>query len=191
MEFTKETAGVLRRFIAKVKEKPDDKQCAALMPIVPAVFKPVAEALQEVLKDREIRDDLLPRLKEAKSLYVEIVGNDDVAYGYDINFTDQAPFIEFTEKKRGKDQFGLRFLFKDLIKLVEGCLDDGRFTLADVLDFYARGKLQLIMTEKRAEWTGMSLFGGFMFYSPQIRSVMQKNKKSGNALGSLGSLAAP
>jgi hypothetical protein len=177
MEFNKDAIKGMKKFIEGVKAAPANEQCQSLLAIFPVCLKPITDALPEVFLDKEVKDDLLHRFKEADNLYLEIVGNDQVGHGYDISFSDKAPYIEFKEKKRGKDQFGVRFLLKDLIKLFEGRIEDARFTLADFVDFYARGKLQLITIEQRAKWTGMSLFGGLMFYGPQIRAVMVRNKK--------------
>ena len=144
MEFNKDAIKVMKKFIDGVKDAPAEKQCHALMAIFPAFVKPITDALPEVLSDKEVKDDLLHRFKEAENLYIEVVGEDKVGHGYDISFSDKAPYIDFKEKKRGKDQFGIRFLLRDLIKLLEDSITDARFTLADFLDFYARGKLQLI-----------------------------------------------
>jgi hypothetical protein len=183
--FNKDALKSMKKFIDGVKAAPAGKQCQAFMQIFPACVKPMNDALPEVLEDKEIKDDLLHRFKEAGNLYIEIVGEDKVGHGFDVSFSDKAPFIEFKEKKRGPDQFGIRFLLKDLIRLFEGRIEEARFTLADFLDFYARGMLQLITIEQRAKWTGMSLFGGLMFYGPQIRTVMLKNKKAGSVFDSL------
>jgi hypothetical protein len=185
MEFNKDAIKSMKKFIEGVKAAPVGKQCQALMQIFPACVKPITDALPEVLEDKEIKDDLLHRFKEAGNIYIEVVGEDNLGHGYDVSFSDKAPYIEFKEKKRGPDQFGIRFLLKDLIKLFEGRIEEARFTIADFLDFYSRGMLQLITIEQRAKWTGMSLFGGLMFYGPQIRAIMLKNKKAGSAFDSL------
>ena len=185
MEFNKDAIKAMKKFIEGVKDAPADQQCQALMAIFPACVKPLTDALPEVFSDKEVKDDLLHRFKEAENLYIEVVGKDEVGHGYDISFSDKAPYIEFKEKKRGKDQFGIRFLLRDLIRLFEENIKDARFTVADFLDFYARGKLQLITIEQRAKWTGMSLFGGLMFYGPQIRAIMVKNKKGNGVFDQL------
>ncbi|MGO9145389.1 MAG: hypothetical protein ACLQDF_03395 [Desulfomonilia bacterium] len=185
MEFNKDAIKGMKKFIEGVKGAPVDKQCEALMQIFPACVNPITDALPEVLSDKEIKDDLLHRFKEADNIYIEVVGEDKVGHGYDVSFSDKAPYIEFKEKKRGKDQFGIRFLLKDLIKVFEEGIEEGRLTMADFLDFYSRGKLQLITIEQRARWTGMSLFGGLMFYGPQIRAVMLRNKKGNGVFDQL------
>ena len=185
MEFNKDAIKVMKKFIEGVKAAPEDEQCKALLAIFPLCFKPITDALPEVFSDKEVKDDLLHRFKEAENLYLEIVGNDKVGHGIDISFSDKAPYIEFKEKKRGSDQFGIRFLSRDLIKELGERVEEGRITLADFLDFYARGKLQLITIEQRAKWTGMSLFGGLMFYGPQIRAVMLRNKKGNGVFDQL------
>ncbi len=183
--FNKDALKSMKKFIDGVKTAPVGKQCQMLMQIFPACVKPMTDALPEVLEDKEIKDDLLHRFKEAGNLYIEVVGEDKVGHGYDVSFSDKEPFIEFKEKKRGPDQFGVRFLLKDLVWLLEGRIEEARFTVADFLDFYARGMLQLITIEQRAKWTGMSLFGGLMFYGPQIRAIMLKNKKGGSVFNQL------
>ena len=185
MEFNKDAIKVMKKFIDGIKAAPADQQCQALLAMFPLCIKPITEALPEVLLDKEIKDDFLHRFKEAENLYLEIVGDDQVGHGLDISFSDKAPYIEFKEKKRGKDQFGIRFLSRDLIKELEERFEEGRMTLADFIDFYSRGKLQLITIEQRAKWTGMSLFGGLMFYGPQIRAVMLRNKKGNGVFDQL------
>jgi hypothetical protein len=188
--FNKDALKSMKMFIGGVKSAPVNKQCQTFMQIFPACVKPITDALPEVLEDKEIKDDLLHRFKEAENLYIEIVGEDNVGHGYDVSFSDKVPYIQFKEKKRGQDQFGIRFLLKDLVKEFEERIEEARFTIADFLDFYARGKIQLITIEQRAKWTGMSLFGGLMFYGPQIRAVMLKNKKSGSIFDTLKEIAA-
>ncbi|HVN70900.1 MAG TPA: hypothetical protein VMU10_02660 [Desulfomonilia bacterium] len=185
MEFNKDAIKVMKKFIEGVKAAPVEERCRALMAIFPACVKPITDALPEVLADKEVKDDLLHRFKEADNIYIEVVGEDKVGHGYDVSFSDKTPYIEFKEKKRGKDQFGIRFLLKDLIKVFEERIEEGRMTMADFLDFYSRGKLQLITIEQRAKWTGMSLFGGLMFYGPQIRAVMLRNKKGNGVFDQL------
>lgn len=185
MEFNKDAIKVLKKFIEGVKDLPADQQCQALLAIFPLCFKSINDALPEVFSDKEVKDDLLHRFKEAENVYLEIVGDDQVGHGLDISFSDKAPYIELKEKKRGKDQFGIRFLSRDIIKELEERIAEGRMTMADFLDFYSRGKLQLITIEQRAKWTGMSLFGGLMFYGPQIRAVVLRNKKGNGVFDQL------
>ena len=185
MAFNKDASKAMKMFIEGVKAAPADKQCQALLAIFPVCLKPIMDALPEVFEDKEIKDDLLHRFKEAGNIYIEVVGEDKVGHGYDVSFSDKAPYIEFKEKKRGPDEFGIRFLCKDLIKEFEERASEGRMTLADFIDFYSRGKLQLITIEQRAKWTGMSLFGGLMFYGPQIRAVMVRNKKGNGVFDQL------
>lgn len=175
IEFDKEAVGAGKKLLQNIRALPLEAQVKTFLPLLPLVMAPLGEAIAEVLKDEEIKNDLLPRFKGANyPLYLEFIGDDGKAYGYEMSVRDKPPYFEFTVKDREPDGFGLRFLFRDILTFVESALAEGRLVVPDFLDFYCRGKMQLIMTESRADWSGFSLFGGLMFYGPHIWATMDR-----------------
>lgn len=178
IEFHKEVRIFGKDMIKKIRALQPEEQVPQFLSIYSAMLRPFSATLGEVLEDEQIRDDLLPRFKQATGheWYIEWIGPGQKAYGMALSVKDVPPFFELTQKQRGGDAFGVRLLLHDVLDLMESCLDEGRFVLPDLLDFYCRGKMELIMLRKRPEWTGMSLAGGLIFYAPQIWAAMEKNK---------------
>lgn len=175
IEFDKEAISAGKKLLQKIRALPLEMQVKTFLPLVPVVTAPLSEAIAEVLKDQEIRNDLLPRFKGTKPpLYIEFIADDGKASGYELSVKDTPPYFDFAVKDREPDGFGLRFLFKDILTFIESVLGEGRLVVPDFLDFYCRGKMQLIMTKGRADWSGFPLFGGLMFYGPHIWATMDR-----------------
>jgi hypothetical protein len=192
IEFRKEVRAFGKAMIQKIRALPLSEQVSKTLPFLAALHQPMLGALAEMLEDPEIRQDLLPRFKDAMGhpMRIELIDGDRKTHTLMLSTKDQPPYFEVAQQEPPPDTFGLRFLFRDVLDLVESCLEEGRFTVPDILDFYCRGKMQLIMLKQRAEWTGMSLFGGLMFYAPQMWATMEKDKTLDKAFQQIRAAAA-
>lgn len=190
VELSPQAISTGKTFHRWIRALPREEQVSAFMGVMPAIGQalvaPLAHALDELLEDVEVRKDLLPRFTKTRyPLYVEFVGDDGRGCGCELSVKDASPYFTLVVKDREPDGFGFRFLLRDILTFAEGVLDEGRVVVPDILDFYCRGRMQLIMTKARADWTGFSLFGGLLFYAPEIWATLSREKASGRVLETL------
>lgn len=139
-----------------------------------------SDCRRKIMEDQSIRDYLEPRVKNALGVkfHIELTepGGESIGWTYTIKGYPEIFVRESAPSARDPLVAGLRIRFDDLLDLIESCLQEGRFVLPDILDFYCRGKLELLYPERRADWSAVPLIGAMMWVGPEIWSIMSEEK---------------
>jgi len=105
---------------------------------------------------------------------VEITGLNGETLGITFTLKDLPQLLDFSITPRQPDVFAVRMRLKDILGLLESCLEEGRIVLPDILDFVMRGKLQLLPADKRPDWSAMPVIGALIYLTPKMVEVVKR-----------------
>lgn len=158
------------------RELPPEEIAAKIPPLVTAMLSFLMQLIPRVTRDKEIRRYLKPRVEGAvgQRLFVEITGLNGETLGITFTLKDLPQLLDFSITPRQPDVFAVRMRLKDILGLVESCLEEGKIVLPDILDFVMRGKLQLLPADKRPDWSAMPVIGALIYLTPKMVEVVKR-----------------
>ncbi len=168
-----------REIIAAVRALPAEKQASTVAPL----FLKAADALLRVfptlMQDDDAREYLEPKVKAAigRKLYIELAGEGGDKAGFVLSMVKPPQVFKIKAGEYDPDVLGIRVRMDDLLGFADECLQEERIVVPDILDFYCRGKLQILSTYgRRADWSALPAVGAMIFLVPKIWASFQEEK---------------
>ena len=179
IEFPKDMCKRGREIVSAVAALPQGEQVSVLGPLMLRAAGALMAVFPRLMQDEDARDYLEPKVKDAigRKLYMELVGSGGEKAGFVLSITKPPQVFEFASGEYDPDVLGIRIGVDDLLALADDCLGEGRIVIPDLLDFYCRGKIEILSTYgRRADWSAMPVVGALIFLVPKMWAVFQEEK---------------
>lgn len=179
IELPKEVSKLGRQLIAQIQELPPSQQLSALAPLLQAATGVMMKVFPKLLQDKDAKEYLEPKALEAlgRKLYLELVGLEGDKYGLMLTVVKPPKLFELKPADYDPDVLGVRIRVDDLLGFADECLEEGRIVVPDILDFYCRGKMEILSTYgRRADWSAMPMIGALIFLVPKMWQAFQDEK---------------
>lgn len=168
-----------REIIAKVRELPPGDQIDKLAPLMLQAAVTVLGVFPKLAEDKDAKAYLEPKVKASlgRKLYIGIVGTGGEKFGFVLSVTKLPQLFEFKVGEYDPDVLGIRIRLDDLLGFVDSCLEEERIVIPDLLDFYCRGKIEVLSTYgRRADWSALPVVGALIFLIPKMWAIFQEEK---------------
>jgi hypothetical protein len=179
IQFPKDMCKRGREIVSAVRALPADKQVSTVAPLFLQAVDALLHLFPKLMQDDDAREYLEPKVKEGigRKLYIELLGGGGDKAGFVLAMVKAPQVFEIKADEYDPDVLGIRIRMDDLLGFADECLQEERLVVPDILDFFCRGKLQILSTYgRRADWSALPAVGALIFLVPKIWASFQEEK---------------